>query len=106
METVIFSGQKNFTREVTYLVESNPKYEGFLVTEAVGKKAEELGEYYYNQGAKLFIARGQNYDRLKNKYDIPVIEVRCCYEEILKAFQEAKNNRIGSQSLVMGLFFA
>lgn len=90
METVIFSGQKNFTREVTYLVESNPKYEGFLVTEAVGKKAEELGEYYYNQGAKLFIARGQNYDRLKNKYDIPVIEVRCCYEEILKAFQEAK----------------
>jgi uncharacterized protein (DUF2164 family) len=76
METVIFSGQKNFTREVTYLVESNPKYEGFLVTEAVGKKAEELGEYYYNQGAKLFIARGQNYDRLKNKYDIPVIEVR------------------------------
>ena len=89
METVIFSGQKNFTREVTYLVENNPKYEGFIVTEAVGKKTEELGEYYYNQGAKLFIARGQNYDRLKNKYDIPVIEVRCCYEEILKAFQQA-----------------
>lgn len=90
METVIFSGQKNFTREVTYLVENNPRYEGFVITEAVGKQAEELGEYYYNQGAKLFIARGQNYDRLKNKYDIPVIEVRCCYEEILKAFQQAK----------------
>ena len=90
METVIFSGQKNFTREVTYLVENEPNYEGFLVTEAVGSKTEELAEYYYNQGAKLFIARGQNYDRLKNKYDIPVVEVRCCYEEILKAFQEAK----------------
>lgn len=90
METVIFSGQKNFTREVTYLVENNPRYEGFVITEAVGKQAEELGEYYYNQGAKLFIARGQNYDRLKNKYDIPVVEVRCCYEEILKAFQQAK----------------
>lgn len=105
MDTVIFSGQKNFTREVTYLVENNPKYKGFIVTEAVGKKAEELGEYYYNKGAKLFIARGQNYDRLKNKYDIPVIEVRCCYEEILKAYQQAKKQSANIAIIGYGSIF-
>ncbi|MGL9730966.1 sigma 54-interacting transcriptional regulator [Enterococcus sp. DIV0756] len=105
MDTVIFSGQKNFTREVTYLVENNPKYKGFIVTEAVGKKAEELGEYYHNKGAKLFIARGQNYDRLKNKYDIPVIEVRCCYEEILKAYQQAKKQSANIAIIGYGSIF-
>lgn len=90
MEAVIFSGQKNFTREVSSLVKNDSSYQDFHVVEAVGKNTEKLGEYYYNKGAKLFIARGQNYDLLKNKYDIPIVEVRCCYEEILQAFQIAK----------------
>lgn len=90
MEIIVFSGQKNFTREIQQIILENKAYQNCTVVEAVGQKINELAEEFYHQGSRVFIARGQNYDRLKHKYAVPTIEVHCSYEEILQAYECAK----------------
>ncbi|MGJ7919291.1 sigma 54-interacting transcriptional regulator [Neobacillus sp. LXY-4] len=92
MEIIIFSGQTAFTKEVTKLIKSKKLKDTCFVAESAGHETEELADFYYKNGTKVFVARGQNYDILKNRYDIPIVNVRCTYEEILLAYREARVN--------------
>lgn len=92
MKIIIFSGQENFTREVRQLIDEKKIQDISLVVESAGQETEKLAKSYYDKGAKVFIARGQNYDLLRDQYDIPVVNVKCNYEDILLAFQKVPKN--------------
>lgn len=100
MEVIVFSGQQNFTKGVEKLIHDHPQYANCTVVEAVGAKLVEQADAYYAQGSKIFIARGFNYQRLKERYDIPLIQVRTTYEEILLSFEKAKE--VSSHIAILG----
>lgn len=86
MKIIFFSGQKGFIEEITKLINERGLQNVTLVVESAGSETKRLAKHYYEKGAQIFVARGQNYHMLREQYDIPVINVKCTYEEILIAY--------------------
>ncbi|EOH97472.1 sigma 54-interacting transcriptional regulator [Enterococcus pallens] len=96
MEIILFSGQERFTAKAEKILEDRNLKERCLVVETAGRKTQQVADFYSENGAKVFIARGQNFDLINKKYNIPAVSVRATYEEILVAYQQAQmiSNRI------------
>lgn len=91
MEIILFSGQEGFTEKAEKILSDRHLKSRCLVVETAGKKTQQVADFYYEHGARVFIARGQNFDLINKKYNIPVVSVRATYEEILVAFRQAQN---------------
>lgn len=100
MEIILFSGQEGFTEKAEKILVDRNLKSRCLVVEAAGSKTQQVADYYYEHGAKVFIARGQNFDLINKKYNIPVISVRATYEEILVAFRQAR--KISNRVAILG----
>lgn len=92
MKIIFFSGQKGFIEQTTKLINERGLQEVALVVESAGSETKRLAKHYYENGAQIFVARGQNYHMLREQYDIPVINVKCTYEEILIAYNNVPAN--------------
>lgn len=90
MDIIIFSGQAGFTAKAEKILAQRNLLDRCLIVESAGKKTQEIANFYYESGAKAFIARGQNFDLIDKKYNIPVVSVRGTYEEVLVALRAAQ----------------
>lgn len=100
MEIILFSGQEGFTAKAEKILEDRKLKERCLVVETAGNKTQQVADFYYENGAKVFIARGQNFDLINKKYNIPVVSVRATYEEILVAYRQAQ--KISKRIAILG----
>lgn len=100
MEIILFSGQEGFTAKAEKILEDRKLKERCLVVETAGRKTQQVADFYYENGAKVFIARGQNFDLINKKYNIPVVSVRATYEEILVAYRQAQ--KISTRIAILG----
>lgn len=100
MEIILFSGQEGFTAKAEKILEDRNLKERCLVVETAGRKTQQVADFYYENGAKVFIARGQNFDLINKKYNIPVVSVRATYEEILVAYRQAQ--KISKRIAILG----
>lgn len=100
MEIILFSGQEGFTAKAEKILEDRNLKERCLVVETAGRKTQQVADFYYENGAKVFIARGQNFDLINRKYNIPVVSVRATYEEILVAYRQAQ--KISKRIAILG----
>ncbi|MGM0214747.1 sigma 54-interacting transcriptional regulator [Enterococcus sp. AZ109] len=100
MEIVVFSGQKNLTYNTQQLINELNLEKFCKVVESTGDNTLTQASQHLEDGTKIFIARGRNFEMLRSTFSVPTINIQCTYEEILIAYNQAK--RISNKIAIIG----
>lgn len=100
MEITLFSGQKNLTYQAQQLINELGLENLCEIVESTSNNTVTQANHQLENGAKIFIARGRNFEILRSAFSIPTISIQCTYEEILIAYNQAK--RISSKVAIVG----
>ena len=90
MKEIVVIAPFNSMAEITREVVENKRWENIDVVEGDLRNVDNLAQMAIDGGAKILISRGGLYERVKENFEIPVVEVKVTAYDLIESFYEVK----------------
>ncbi len=98
MKDIVVVAPINFMTEDARRDISENRYGNVELLEGDQRTDVEWAQIAINGGAKVLVSRGGAYERLKSKFDLPIVEIKVTAFDLIEAFKEVK--RLDDSGLV------